>query len=148
MENNNDNNRKWDKQLVVAVIAIIVGAVVTIATPELRKLFCLEKTAPPVTAPQMELTTETEPSNPQKYIISENTSQFIKDAETELSVHFNEEYNIVTITIAPDGKQSSNHAVENGYTEEFTSSTGVFLVHVLKIDWNSRTVTVQLSRKS
>jgi hypothetical protein len=148
MENNDDNDSKWDKSLIVAVLAIIVGAVVAITTPELRKLFCLEKPAPPVTEPQMEPTTETEFSNPQKYAISENKSQFIKDAETELSARFNEEYTIVTLTIAPDGKPSSNRAVLNGYTEEFTSSAGDFLVHILNVDWNSRTVTVQVSRKS
>jgi len=95
----------------------------------------------------MEPTTEIESSNPQKYAIGDNKSQRIEEAETDLSIIFNEEYKIVTLTISPDGKQSSNRAVLNGYTEEFTSSTGVFFVHVLTVDWSSRTVTVQVSRK-
>ena len=88
------------------------------------------------------------PSGPFAATLHENQPQFIEAAKTGLSIIFNEEYNIVTLTIAPDGRQSSNHAVLNGYSEEFTSSAGVFLVHVLNADWNSRTVTVQVSRKS
>ena len=177
MENNNNTNNndsKWDKNLLVAVIAIVVGAVVTIATPELRRLFCLERgksvtQAPPVPALKPELTlpkVETSqsksapkieqqhvekakpPSGPFSATIHENQTQFIEEAKTRLSIIFNEEYKIVTLTIAPDGKQSLNLAVLNGYTEEFTSSTGVFLVHILNVDWDSRTVTVQVSRKS
>ena len=87
------------------------------------------------------------PSGPFSATLHESQPQVIKEAETGLSVIFNEEYNIVTLTIAPDGRQSSNHAVLNGYSEEFTSSAGVFLVHVLSADWNSRTVAVQVSRK-
>jgi hypothetical protein len=88
-----------------------------------------------------------EPAGPKKCTIGENKSQRIEEAKTNLSIIFNEEYEIVTLTISPDGKQSSNRAMLNGYTEEFTSSTGIFLVHVLNVDWNSRTVTVQVSRK-
>jgi hypothetical protein len=90
---------------------------------------------------------EKEPAGPKKCTIGENKSQRIEEAETNLSIIFNKEYEIVTLTISPDGKQSSNRAVLNGYTEEFTSSAGVFLVNVLNVDWNSRTVTVQVSRK-
>jgi hypothetical protein len=83
----------------------------------------------------------------QECTIGDNKSQRIEEAETNLSIIFNEEYDIVTLTISPDGKQSSNRAVLNGYTEEFTSSAGIFLVHVLNVDWNRRTTTVQVSRK-
>jgi hypothetical protein len=133
-----NNGGKWDKNFVVAVVAIVVGAVVTIATPELRKLFCLD---PPCLDPLPP------PPAVQEYTIGENKSQRIEEVETNLSIIFNEKYEIVKLTISPDGKQSSNRAVLNGYTEEFTSSAGIFLVHVLNVDWNSRTVTVQVSRK-
>ena len=86
------------------------------------------------------------PSGPFAATLHENHPQFIEAAKTGLSIVFNEEYNIVTLTIAPDGRQSSNRAVLNGYTEGFTSSAGNFLVHILKADWSSRTVTVQVSR--
>lgn len=87
-------------------------------------------------------------SGPFSATLHENQPQSIKEAKTSLSIIFNKEYNIVTLTIAPDGKQTPNRAVENGYVEEFTSSAGDFLVHVLNVDWSSRTVTVQVSRKS
>jgi hypothetical protein len=88
-----------------------------------------------------------EPAVHQECTIGDNKSQRIEEAKTNLSIIFNEEYDIVTLTISPDGKQSSNRAVLNGYTEEFTSSAGIFLVHVLNVDWNRRTATVQVSRK-
>ena len=85
------------------------------------------------------------PSGPFSATLHENQPQFIEAAKTSLSIVFNEEYKIVTLTIAPDGKQSSNRAILNGYDEKFTSSAGDFLLHVLNIDWNSRTITVQVS---
>jgi len=188
MAENNDS--KWDKNFVAAVVAIVVGAVVTIATPELRKLFCLEKdnpapqqqtvqtvpqpsptpaasaqpalkTTPPKTASQPRQAAAPkpkppviheaaqEPAGPYQCTIGDNKSQRIKEANAELSVAFHDEYKTASITIAPDGKDSGwPRPVLNGYTEEFASSTGVFLVHILNVDWNSRTVTVQVSRKS
>lgn len=184
-----NNGGKWDKNFVAAVVAIVVGAVVTIATPELRKLFCLEKDNPapqqqtvqtvpqpsptPAASAQPELKTTPpkttsqprqaaapkanpsvahkakEPAFPQECTIGDNKSQRIKEANAELSVAFHDEYKTASITIAPDGKDSGwPRPVLNGYTEEFASSTGVFLVHILNVDWHSRTVTVQVSRKS
>ena len=90
-----------------------------------------------------------EPAGPQECTIGDNKSQRIEEANAELSVAFHDEYKTVSIIIAPAGKDSGwPRPVLNGYTEEFTSLTGVFLVHILNVDWNSRTVTVQVSRKS
>jgi hypothetical protein len=152
MDNDNNNNSRWDKHLIVAVIAMVVGAIVAIATPELRNLLCLEKDKPAASAPAAPVPQPVEeatpPSGPLSATLHENKTQFVEAAKTGLSITFNEEYKIVTLTIAPDGKQASNRAVLNGYTEEFTSSAGVFLVHILHVDWDSRTVTVQVNRKS
>lgn len=183
MAENNDS--KWDKNFVAAVVAIVVGAVVTIATPELRKLFCLEKDnpapqqqtvqtvpqpSPTPTAPSSEPTPNVQPetrkpaavvqpkkkepvakpkppSGPFSATLQENQPQRIEAAKTSLSILFNEEYKIVTLTIAPDGKQLPNRAVLNGYAQEFTSSSGDFILHVLNIDWSNRTISVQVSRK-
>jgi hypothetical protein len=159
----------------IGVIIALLAVMVTITTPELRNFFGLKDSNPPAPVlpaptPQQELKIippkiETPPvrqtavpkppvihkakesAGPQECTIGDNKSQRIEEAETNLSIIFNEEYDIVTLTISPDGKQSSNRAVLNGYTEEFTSSAGVFLVHVLNVDWNRRTATVQVSRK-
>lgn len=161
---------------LVGVIIALLAVVVTITTPELRDFFGLKDgntPAPvlPAPTPQQEpkiippkietppekpaaaaqqppvVHEEKEPSGPQEYIIGENKSEFIKEANARLSVSFHDEYKTASITITPAGKQAVVRPVLNGYTEEFTSSTGAFLVHVLNVDWNSRTITVQVSRK-
>ena len=93
---------------------------------------------------------EKKPSGPQEYTIGENKSEFAKEANTRLSVAF---HNIgseetASVTIAPSGKNAIIlPTVGGGNSKEFTSSTGVFLVSVLNVNWNSRTITVQVSRK-
>ncbi|MCW5205372.1 hypothetical protein VU08_00340 [Desulfobulbus sp. F5] len=168
MAENNDS--KWDKNFVAAVV--VVGAVVTIATPELRKLFCLEKDNPAPqqqtvqTVPQPSPTpaesaaepkpkppvvhTAKEPAVPYECTIGDNKSEFVEEANTNLSVKFHniggEDTAIVTIT--PDVKEQIILPTVGSGSKEFSSSTGIFLFHVLNVDWNSRTVTVQVSRKS
>lgn len=117
--------------LIVAVTAVVV----TITTPELRHILNLKDDKPPVD-PTWESIKEktTPPSGPFSATLHENQPQFIEAAKTSLSIVFNEEYKIVTLTIAPDGKQSPNRAVLNGYTEEFTSSAGDFLLHVYRLE--------------
>lgn len=158
------NGGKRDKNFIVAVIAIFVA----ITTPELRKSsFAWKRTSPhlgsrqgkhcrnpskpagsasPVSV-QQHVEKAKPPSGPFSATLHDNQPQFIAETASRLSITFNEEYNIVTLTIAPNGKPSSNRSVLNGYSEEFTSSAGVFLVHVLNADWNSRTVAVQVSKK-
>lgn len=163
--------------LIGIIISFILGGLAllfTVATPELRDFFGLNDQnipatpAPSVPAPkpkpeQIQSRIETSPNTPvpkiQQHVekpkpsgpfsatLHENQTQLIEEAKTRLSINFNEELKIVTLIIAPDGEQSSNRAVLNGYTEEFTSSTGVFLVHILNENWDSRAVTVQVSKK-
>jgi hypothetical protein len=142
-----DNGKKWDRNQILTLIGIIVAAATLVASvviPEMRNFFGLKDGNPPL-PPVIHKAKES--AGPKECTIGDNKSQRIEEAKTNLSIIFNEEYDIVTLTISPDGKQSSNRAVLNGYTEEFTSSTGIFLVHVLNVDWNRRTATVQVSRK-
>jgi outer membrane biosynthesis protein TonB len=90
-----------------------------------------------------------EPADPQEYTIGENKSEFAKEAKARLSVSFHDDTGEITakITISPAGKDSIVLPTVGSGSQEFASSTGVFLVHVLNVDWNSRTVTVQVSRK-
>uniref|UniRef100_UPI00405782FB hypothetical protein n=1 Tax=Candidatus Electronema sp. TaxID=2698783 RepID=UPI00405782FB len=90
-----------------------------------------------------------EPADPQEYIIGENKSEFVKEAKARLSVSFHDDTGEITakITISPAGKDSIVLPSVGIGSQEFASSTGVFLVHVLNVDWDSRTVTVQVSRK-
>ncbi len=76
-------------------------------------------------------------------------AQFIEAAKTRLSVAFHNIGGEETsgVTIVPAGKDSIVLPTVGSGSQEFASSTGVFLVHVLNVDWNSRTVTVQVSRK-
>lgn len=138
----NDKGKEWG--VIIALLTLIVAViavVVTITTPELRSFFGLNDGD---TRPNLPVV---QPAGPQEYIIGENKSEFIKEANAGLSVAFHDEYKTASITIAPAGKQAVVRPVLNGYTEEFTSSTGTFLVNVLNVDWDSRTVTVQVSRK-
>jgi outer membrane biosynthesis protein TonB len=90
-----------------------------------------------------------EPADPQEYTIGENKSEFAKEAKARLSVSFHDDTGEITakITISPAGKDSIVLPTVGIGSQEFASSAGVFLVHVLNVDWNSRTVTVQVSRK-
>ena len=90
-----------------------------------------------------------EPADPQEYTIGENKSELVKEAKARLSVSFHDDTGEITakITISPAGKEKITLPTVGIGSKEFASSTGVFLVHVLNVNWNSRTVTVQVSRK-
>ena len=90
-----------------------------------------------------------EPADPQEYTIGENKSELVKEAKARLSVSFHDDTGEITakITISPAGKEEITLPTVGIGSKEFASSTGVFLVHVLNVDWDSRTVTVQVSRK-
>lgn len=87
------------------------------------------------------------PSGPFSATLHENQPHFIEAAKTDLSISFKKELGIVTIIITPTGKEQITLPTVGIGSQEFASSTGVFLVHVLNVDWNSRTVTVQVSQK-
>jgi hypothetical protein len=173
----NNNGKKWDVNVIIAILGIIVGAIVALATPEIRQYIGLEdKPAPsppvekktPVSRPELKtiphkiktppvkqaavskppvIHKAKEPAGPKKCTIGDNKSQRIEEAETDLSIIFNEKYDIVTLTISPDGQEQITLPTVGIGSKEFASSTGVFLIHVLNVDWNRRTVTVQVSRK-
>ena len=147
------NGKEWDK---IAILGIIVGAIVALATPEIRQCIGLEDKPAPQSEPKKTplkppvVHEEKNPSVPQEYTIGENKSEFAKEANARLSIAF---HNIggeetASVTIAPAGKNAIIlPTVGGGSSKEFTSSTGVFLVSVLNVNWNSRTITVQVSQK-
>ncbi|WP_339138655.1 MAG: hypothetical protein WGN25_10055 [Candidatus Electrothrix sp. GW3-4] len=83
------------------------------------------------------------------YTLFEHQSLFTQEARTNLSVSFQniEGEEFVSLNIAPTGKDASVRAVFKGYTEEFTSSSGIFNVQVLDIDYRKRKVAIRVSRK-
>jgi hypothetical protein len=86
---------------------------------------------------------------PQNHTLIEHQPQFVQEARTNLSIRFQnfdgEEF--VSLNIAPAGKSSFTRPILRGYTEEFTSSEGVFTVHMLDIDYNKKRVVIQVNRK-
>ena len=86
---------------------------------------------------------------PQSYTLIEHRPLFIREARTNLSVHFQnfEGEELVSLNISPEGQESSVRPVVRGYTEKCTSPEGVFNVQVLDIDYTNRKVAVQISRK-
>ncbi len=172
------NGNKWDRNQILTLIGVIIAAATLVASvviPEMRNCFGLKDgntPAPvlPAPTPQPEPKAispkiETPPAKPaalkpsvfhkakeadgpQECTIGENKSQRIEEAETDLSIIFNEEYKIVTLTISPDGKEQITLPTVGSGSKEFASSTGTFQLHILNVDWNSRTITVQVSRKS
>lgn len=155
------NSNKWDINQILTFIGVIIAliglvvaviaVVVTITTPELRVYLSLDSVVPTGKEPKPPVVPTGKPEPPvyKTTTLYENQPKFVKEASTTLSVAF---HNIkgektASVTIVPDGKQSSNHAVLNGYDEKFTSSAGDFILHVLSIDWNSRTITVKISKK-
>ncbi|EDN68449.1 hypothetical protein BGP_5563 [Beggiatoa sp. PS] len=84
-----------------------------------------------------------------EYSILENQPQFVAFAKTHLSIQFQniggEEF--VSLHISPQGHQSIIKAVVGSDTFEFESPTGTYSLSVLNIDYQSRTVSVQISKK-
>ncbi len=153
------NSGKCDKNFVVAVLAILIGAIVTLATPELRKIFGLEQEQPvPVvqetpSKPTAQTPTSVSNDNPsfstEYYTLAEHKWQFVVELNTALSFSFESVsgVSIVSLVISPVGKTPLTRAMLNGRSHKFTSSSGVFIVTVLDIDWEGKTVAVQVSRK-
>ncbi|CAK8718061.1 hypothetical protein KKHLCK_07225 [Candidatus Electrothrix laxa] len=162
-----NNSISWDKSQIVALIALVVAVLTLVATftvPEIRVFFGLEKkTASPLSEvvpstvqyPQPEQLEVREkiveiavPSGPARYTISESQPQFIEAAQTNLSVVFHDVLGekVASLTIAPAGKASSTHAVLAGYTQEFTSSAGAFLVQILHVDYEGKNIEIQVTK--
>lgn len=94
------------------------------------------------------------PSNPRslskyEYTISENQPKFIEEAQTNLSVAFQNIGGVefARLNILPVGYKSSITAILTGYTEEFVSSTGTYNVQIIHVDYDNRNILVQVSKK-
>lgn len=140
---------------ILGSVATILALIVTVATDsKLRVLIGLENAdikQQSVSEPQQQSVSEPlkVSYSPFEYTVHEHQAQFVKDAQASLSVIFRniEGEEFVSLNISPVGGKASVHAVLNGYTEEFRSSSGVFNVQVLNIDYENRKVVVQVSRK-
>ncbi|MCI5137553.1 MAG: hypothetical protein D3922_03865 [Candidatus Electrothrix sp. AR1] len=155
----------WDKSVVFTLIALIIGFLTLVATftvPEIRDFFGMEEkfVSPPPKVfplPEPKSTPSAQkvpaevpvPPAPTEYAIHDNQSRFVEQAQTTLSVAFQniEGQEFVRLIISPIGKKSSRHAMLTGDTEEFTSSAGVFLVQMLTIDYDDKKVVIQVNRK-
>ncbi|MCI5158183.1 MAG: hypothetical protein D3906_07020 [Candidatus Electrothrix sp. AUS1_2] len=156
----------WGKGIVFTIITLVIAILTLLATftvPEIREFFGLEEApvSPPPSVfplpesqpalPAQEILPETPTSSAgsAKYTILNNQSQFIEQAQAILSVTFQniEEQEFVRLTISPVGRETSVRAVLNGYTEEFASSTGIFLVQVMDVDYTDQKISVQVNRK-
>ena len=95
---------------------------------------------PPPSTPTPDAIPQTE------YSIFENQPQFIPFAQTRLSIQFQnvggEEF--VSLSISPQGKKSAVYAIVGGKTIEFDSSTGKYSLSVLNIDYQAKTISVQV----
>ncbi len=163
MDNNENNKNKIilkyidisrffvkDRVIQLSGLAIaLLTLIVTIAPDEVRNCIGLGEN-------QENRSSDSEPDKPKisyapfEYTINEHRSLFLQDAQTSLSVVFQniEGEDFVSLHIFPAGGKSSVRAVLRGYTEELKSSTGVFNVQVLDIDGDNKKVLVQVSRTS
>ncbi|XCN74508.1 MAG: hypothetical protein Q3M24_07105 [Candidatus Electrothrix aestuarii] len=146
---------QWFIGLLVAIAGVVIGVLALMQGGESRQkdpLHQAEYTVPlkdPVMQNQPTVTPPDTQALPQNYSLIEHQPLFIRDASTNLSIRFQniEGEEFVSLNISPTGKKSSVRPVLEGYTEDFTSSEGVFDVQVLDIDYTNQKVTVQVSRK-
>jgi len=99
---------------------------------------------------QRNVTDSDDQAVPQNYTLIEHQPLFAREARTNLSVLFQtiEGEEFVSLNIAPAGREASVRPVLRGYTEDFTSSDGVFNVQILDIDYSRRKVAIYVSRKT
>jgi hypothetical protein len=152
----NDKAIVFGNRTIKWFIALTIGILVVIAYNKFRTFDDFEKN-PEKQSPVLEHSLPINDLNdskvsyaPFEYTINEHQPQFIKDAQTSLSVVFQniDGEDFVSLNISPIGEQSFVRAVLSGNTEEFKSSVGVFNVQILSIDYSSKKVVVQVSRKS
>ncbi len=107
-------------------------------SPKPEQLPDINPTPTPPTPPDVIPQTE--------YSIFENQPQFVAFAQTHLSIQFQniggEEF--VSLSISPQGYQSTVYAIVGGKTIEFDSSTGRYSLSVLNIDYHAKTISVQV----
>jgi len=151
---------------ILSIIALLVGLLVdcmSIAStfgnkiPFLEEICSLSTEEPKSEEPKQSTIEKVPTKNPPitktipqtEYSILENQPQFVAFAKTHLSIQFQnvggEEF--VSLSISPQGHQSIIKAVVGSDTFEFESSTGTYSLSVLNIDYQSRTISVQVSKK-
>ncbi|MCI5190499.1 MAG: hypothetical protein D3905_12080 [Candidatus Electrothrix sp. AS4_5] len=152
----------WDRNHILALLGVILailGLAITITLPEIRDFLGLEEKAalapkqPVMPAPKPEIEQKSKiaiPTDSAQYTIHENHPKLVEQAQTTLSIAFHDVLGekVASLTIAPPGKASSTHAVLNGYTQEFTVSTGTFLVQILSVDYQGKNIKIQITRTS
>ena len=148
---------KKNKKLLCSLLTFSLSLAVMVLIPEIRSCCGLNKYLQPtkeVTAnknvSKIKNTVDKTSAKIYDYTIYENQPLFIESAQTGLSVVCQNLYGekFVSLTISPRGVESTVHAVLTGYTEEFESSTGIYNIQILSIDYDNKKVIVQVSRKS
>ena len=149
-------NKMW-----CSVLAFLLSITVPLLNPEIRSWLGLDKYRQPtreITAnkdvftniSKIKNTVDKTSAKIYNYTIYENQPLFIESAQTGLSVVYQnlDGEKFVSLIISPRGIESTVHAVLTGYTEEFESSTGIYNIQILSIDYDNKKVIVQVSRKS
>jgi hypothetical protein len=163
-----DNGKKWDANqlltfigVIIALLSFVVAVIavaVTVTTPELRSFFGLKEGDTPAPSPipaapaqpiQQHVENTKPPSGPFSATLHENQPQFIEAAKSSLTAAFYNNTGEITakLIITPDIKEQIILPTVGSGSKEFVSSAGVFLVHILNVDWDNRTVMVQVSKK-
>ncbi|WP_417913457.1 hypothetical protein [Candidatus Electronema sp. TJ] len=81
-------------------------------------------------------------------VLHENEPQPVElaDAYLSFSVERFKKESIISLHIAPNGRPSSNHAVWTGDSAKFSSAAGNFLVSILSVNADAKTISVQVSK--
>lgn len=147
-----------NKNAIGGLMCFLASAIVTVTIPEIRYFFGLyeDQKSPDIIEPTnnssafIKHSENSDQKNIQVYTVQVNQPRYIQDAQTYLSVAFQNLYGqeFVTLYISPQGKKASVYAVLRGYTKEFKSLTGIYNVQILDIDYENKKVSVQVSHKS
>lgn len=81
-------------------------------------------------------------------LLHENETQPIELADADMSFsveRFNKEP-IISLHIAPRGREQSNHPVWTGDSAKFSSAAGNFLVSILSVNLDEKNISVQVSK--
>jgi len=139
---------------VIGLIVAIMALIVEIAPDQIRHFIGLDKQSSQQS--QIMQTVSEHPvsgkniSEIYEYTIHESQPQFIEDAQTRLSIAFQDinGEKFISLYVSPQGSKSSTHAVLTGKTVEFESSKSVYYLQVLNIDYMDKKIIVQVSPES
>lgn len=122
--------------LLVAVLTLVA----TFTVPEIRALLGLDAPKETLVDPGASQ------SEPEEYTLYGDQPQFIKKAQVSLAVVFYD-VKVACFRITSDLKNFPLHNVEAGYKQVFTSSAGTFFVQILHIDYEGKSIRIQLTKK-